>query len=593
MLANRSTRRFVLACLSVLVLTGGMSARAQTATSGEDPFGVGATDGRRLGLRQGRILGRAQALYGSFRDGFRQGLEEAREADRGRGRVEQARLAGRTRGLASGEPSGRDAGAAAALASWLEQGKSRPLPATVAPDAPDVDAPPACAAAQPIGLPLGREVRVVIDPEGLEIRESPVEVDSFDLAYPSRDDLRTRARAAGATAEAVGFWVRDYKFAFQSAWNEAFTDQRSGTPLGERDELESLGLQIGRKEGDRRLACKAGQATWQEGYERAWAESWSSAFMEGWNATDERHGKRAVVVVLDPRLIDASGDGLLEPGEGLRLEARLVNAGAVEARRSAGSWGALRGLESEGHLEGGLAPGQSRDLKLDLGSVDPQAPTGTSVVVRIRGLGSQAQTLNQRLGRPARIEAAKTELATDKGRLVARIEARILSTSPASSRAKLVLAGRGGESEVGRLKDGEAKSVELVLPASLPERIGARVTGVFVLRTSEGQPWHAGRWAASLGVLEATALAATGDAPAELDALLLEHLAAEWDSAMTGDPKAPLPEGLTIHAAGFAGLPRKAQQRLERQVTAPLLEHVDGSSGPKRLKKRVRQLFAS
>ena len=42
--------------------------------------------------------------------------------------------------------------------------------------------------------------------------------------------------------------------AFQSAWNQSFASQRSGTSLEAKGRMESIGLELGRKEGARRLA---------------------------------------------------------------------------------------------------------------------------------------------------------------------------------------------------------------------------------------------------------------------------------------------------------------------------------------------------
>jgi hypothetical protein len=296
--------------------------------------------------------------------------------------------------------------------------------------------------------------------------------------------------------------------------------------------------------------------------------------------------------VQDARIVDASGDGLLEPGEAAFLQARLVNAGAAEAKRAAGSWGAVRGFESEGHLEGGLSPGHVRDLKIDLGPADPTAPPGTSVVVHLRGMGSKQQTLSERLGRPARIEKAEAELSIENGRLVAQVEATIASTSPASARAELELAGDGASAPVGRLEGGESRTVRLRVPAEVPDELGSVATGVFVLRTGEGQPWHAGRWAAEFGLEEATTLAGAGDAPAEIGARLVAHLAAAWNVAAAGDPKAELPAELTSYASLLRVLPKKARQRVDERVTAPLLRHLEEHSGPKRLRKRAKELLA-
>lgn len=560
-------------------------------SSGEDPFGVGATDGRRLGLSQGRVEGRAQALFASFRAGFEQGLAEANEQGASGALAARFRNEGRTKGEALGKESGLTAGATAALDGWLARAPERP--AVEAPAAPADEAVALCTDAQPRQLPLVREVTVEINPDGLETGESPIEVDAFDLDYPSQDNLRSRARAAGAVSEAVDFWVRDYKFAFQSAWLESFNDERSGTPVGDRKELEVVGLTMGREEGERRLACDSGQAHWRDGLESGWASGWRAGFDEAWTATNERHEKRAVVVLRDARLSDASGDGVFEPGEGLILTAELVNAGAVEARRSAGTWSGLRGIESEGHFDGGLAAGASRPLRVELGKVDPQAPPETSVVVRVRGLGSEAEVLNERLGRPAHIAALEGRLATDGGRIVVHVEAQVRSLSPESSRAELVLAGNGVTKKAGRLKGDETKRLSLVLPAKLPERVGPPVTGLLILRTEDGQPWHARRWSAPNGVIEAAVLAASSDAPSGAAGRLVEHLATEWNAVSSSGRSAELPLALRTYAAGITGLPRKAKERLDRLVTAPLLERIDKAGSPKRLRKRARELLAS
>lgn len=381
--ARSAVRVLVAATWLALALPAG----AQVNSGGENPSAVGATDGRRLGLQQGRTIGRAQALFESYQLGFRQGLDEAASAGVV-GRLEtQFGQAGRTRGLSDGTSAGSDAGSAAAVESWLSTGRPAKRLARTAPDVPDSDAGTVCPAARPIRLDLARDISVDVDPEGLESAESPIVIDSFELDWAPIHDLRNRARAAGATAEAVLFWVRDYKFAFQSAWNQAFENERSGTSVPDRKDMERRGLASGRREGERRLRCNKGVELWRQGYETGWTEGWAAGFDESVTETNARHAKRAVVLLQEPRLVEASGDGLFEPGEELRLQARLVNAGAVAANRSAGSWGAVRGLESEGHFAGELAPGESRELDVALGAIDAAAPPGTSVVVRVRGLG--------------------------------------------------------------------------------------------------------------------------------------------------------------------------------------------------------------
>lgn len=577
------------ACVALLAGAGAVEAQG----SGEVAAEVGATDGRRLGLTQGRTLGRAQALYQAFHEGFGQGLEEARASGGRDAVVEAFRARGRTAGETAGAAAGREAGAAEALEGWLA-GSGRPGRVTKRdrPAPPPAQAPAACRPAAPLLLPLDSDIKVEINPDGLEKRESPVVVDSFDLAFPLEDDLRNRARAAGAVSHAVDFWVRDYKDAFQSAWNQTFENERSGTSLDAKNDLRSLGLDIGRKEGERRRGCEIGEREWVQGFEAAWSEAYGTAFDEAWDETDARHAKRAVVVLRDARLVDASGDGLLEPGEAARIEGRLINAGALGTQRSSGSWGALRGFESEGHFEGDLGPGESRDLAIDLGPSDASAPPGTSVVVRLRGMGSEPITLSERLGRPARIEGAEAQLALDGGRLVARIEATIASTSPASARAELELAGEGAVSPVGRLAGGQSRTLTLTMPADLPNTIGALATGVFVLRTRDGQPWHAGRWSAPFGPAEAAALAGQRDAPAALSALLIEHLSTEWDATTALESPTELPEGFAAYAAARESLPQDDRRRLDQAVTAPLLRHVEDRSGPKRLRKRARELLA-
>lgn len=573
---------------AAIALTAGLQAAPAAAQNNENPFEEGATEGRLLGLRQGRVEGRAQALYDAFVEGFRQGLEEARTA--GAGRNAEAVAAGRAEGASAGRSVGRTAGEQAARRAWLSA--ARPAAPQAAPEPPA--APPSAGAApcpppRTVRLGLVRGLSVELELEGLEGRESPVRVDEFDIDYPSEERLRQRARDAGATAEAITDWVRDYKFAFQSAWHDAFENERAGTPVGDRKELRTVGLEEGRREGERRLACEAGPEDFRHGFEGGWSEAWREGWQEGWAEADERHRKRAVVALEDAALLDGNGDGLFEPGEAVSLRATLVNAGSKEAVRAAGSWEGLRGLEGEGHFDGGLGPGERREIELPLGAIDAQAPPGTSLVVQVRGLGSEERVLTARLGRPARIAAVEARLGLRSGVLVAALEVSVEALSAAAERSRLELATSADGEKLGRLPAAGTKTVRMETPAQPPEHLGAAVTGVLVLRTVEGEPWDATRWSAPLGVGTAVALASAPKSPPELARLLLEGLASEWAAASEeAERDDALPERLQAFAQARAALAGDERRRLDAGVTAPLLERIDGSEAPRRLRRGAR-----
>ena len=103
------------------------------------------------------------------------------------------------------------------------------------------------------------------------------------------------------------------------------------------------------------------------------------------------------------------------------------------------------------------------------------------------------------------------------------------------------------------------------------------------------------QWTAAPLLLTPIALLAPGseDAPPAVAALLVEHLAGAWAAALAEDRTAELPEELRRYAAAGAGLPKKAQARLERSVAAPLLERIDDRTAPKRLRKQARELLQS
>ena len=172
---------------------------------------------------------------------------------------------------------------------------------------------------------------------------------------------------------------------------------------------------------------------------------------------------------------------------------------------------------------------------------------------------------------------------------MARLEVGVESLSAASGRARLELATSAGETRVGRLPAGGSKSLQLEAPARLPERFGAAATGVLVLRTTEGEPWDAARWSAPLGLEAAVVLASASAAPPELGGLLLEALATDWETrAAEAERGDELPARLQAFAAAREALTGEERRRLDEVVTGPLLERIDRSEAPRRLRRDAR-----
>jgi hypothetical protein len=509
------TRPSVLALALSLALFG-VRASAQSHGGGdpsatpEDHGAIeGRVEGRRQGLEIGQDQGRAQALARAWMRGFREGLERAsswsRDASWDEGLSEGLRP-GRAEGLDAGRPRGSSAAAAAYLRL-----QGRPTLVSEAAPEPPVPPPPplhpACAEPASIVLRFNPRRSVELRPHELGEEESPLGWDEPRPDYPGESSLRDRARNDGYEGDAMDGWIRGYKTTFKSEFQQAFRNTRDMTPGHLLRDWEAEGEIEGRREGRRRRSCDDFVRGFATGWRDGFGEGFDRGFAEGWDAESQRHDDNAVVRVLSARLIDETADGVIEPGEGVRAEIEIANAGLVEAARSALAYEGVRTLHARGEAGAPLPAQSRRAVRLDLGRADEGAPFGAGIEVALRGLNGDAQALTATIGRPVVIDAIEPRLGVADGELVLRLRTTIASV--ATKEAERGLALRAGEvsSPLGVVTAGERRDVDLILPASA-SWLAETSTGRVELRAGD-ETWLRRDWALAPAFGDSLQVAAT------------------------------------------------------------------------------------
>jgi hypothetical protein len=554
-------------------------------TSSASPVDAGARDGRNTALRDGMDLGRAQAFYGRWLRGFRASLDEMSDPELQDQVLKPLSERAEAAALDLGRKAGERAGGEALTAAWIAAGKK---PGRVDPQVPE--GPPLtsgsgpCLPAEMLTLVVDERRTLRLDPDGLERRESPLARVSFEYPYAGEADLRQRARNEGMSSHAVDLWVRDYKQAFATSYEEVFGNQRDSAPVPRVEEFHAMGRQAGRKEAARRIACRDAGASASTAHARAWQRSWLSSFDQGWKSAASRHADQAVVLVESTELLDADGDGLFQPGEAVRLRVTYLNAGSEAVSRSAGRWTALRGLTGEGRLAGELAPGERRSEEFDLGASPLTAPVRSSLVVRLRALGGHGATATARLGRPAELMSVQAEVSVKDGVSGCLLRVEVMSRQDVQG---LSLMHGDETTTLERLGGNKTTHAEVFVPGPAGGLFGQHAGRVRLLGPDDA-PWSsrsyhlaASGWSRRLDLLQHL------DNPSVAAEALGLQLVHELEESLRtgGTDELPMFDELQ---ARMPSLSTRSRASLEDGALRPWLQRTDGSDVSKRLRRRLR-----
>ena len=597
--------RLAVALVSLAVVAlGSGSARAQAQAASNRPSGAedagareGQSEGRLEGLEVGRDEGRDQAYGEAWLRGFRRGLTQEdtwrRDTARDEGLSEGERP-GRATGLGVGHERGRDACAAAFLRL---QGRPSIVtePAPPAPPPPPPPLHPACAEPPVLTLQFSGNRSAQVRRQDCENGAAPLGWDVPRPDYPDAGSLRDRARLAGFEDDALEAWMRGYKTAFKSEFTEAYRTTRDQAPAESVRRWERDGENEGRREGERRRAC----ADFARGYEQGWREGFDvgfeRGFIEAWDETDRRHSDNPVVRILSSRLLDESRDGVIEPGEGLRAELDVANAGLRDSSAAPVVFEGARTVSARGALSPELRAQSRRTDVVDLGRADEGAPFGAGVEVRLRGENGDELALTGLVGRPVVIDSTDARLDVVGGELVTRVRARIASVAERDADRSLSVAAAGGASvELGTVRARELRDVDLVLPAQA-SAVAETSSGSVELRSGETtwmrRDWtHEPRFGDAL--LTAARLPAGSAQLSDALTALSRRLHAELARAMD-DPKLyrRLDDGsdLAELARVRPQLPAATRSDVESRLTRPLLQQADARSTPRKVRRAIRE----
>ncbi len=596
-------RWWLTAVLSLVAAAPAMDTRAQadgigTTEPGPEAQGQieGRVDGRRAGISAGADIGRAQATLDAWLVGFRRGLDRERSWQQ-QGAWDDGIVAGERPGRASGHDAGRDRGKAA-----CDAGFARLLgrPVYVAPEPPSAPAPPpppthaACNEPDEIALRLPAGRRVSVRPADAERRESPLGWDVPAPDYPDKTTLRNRASLDGHEGDAMNAWIRGYKDGFREEWHQAFLHQRDTVSASLVRTWETDGLAAGRIEGARRRACEDFAAGFAHGFRQGFEQGFSRGFAEGWAESEAVHLRNPVVRVEHAVLLDATGDGVVEPGESITLEIVVANAGEEDAAVDAATWEGVRAVAGRGSIGRPVASRARRTERIELGPVQPGAPFGATVEVTVRGLNGDVRPVIAPVSRPVVIDTVAADFAVRDGALVASVRPRAISqaTQPAD-RALAVIAG-DARVELGVVRPSAIAEPELIVPVD-PASLASRATGDVELRSGT-ETWMRKAWTAETAYDAAIALACRLPAasPARHAALgaLGARLMAELDRAMD-EPKLYARAGddsdLARLAVALAALEPASRADVERRIVAPARARGEAKSAPRRVRKAVRE----
>lgn len=563
------------------------------------PEDVGATegriDGRREGLEAGKNEGRAQVLSQAWLRGFRSGLTRhgtwRRDASWDLGLAE-----GERPGLALGLESGQARGRVAAADAFLRL-LGRPAFMSEAPPAPPMPPPPpgysACEPPRRVRLQLTHRISHEMDPADCEEHEPPFDRDPRPN-FPDTSDLRQRAREDGFQGDAVEAWLRGYKTLFRSEFSSAYRAQREMVSDRLVREWEDEGEIEGRREGERRRACENFATGYVQGWRDGFARGWERGFAESWADEERIHLENPVVRIVSARLVDESGDGVIEPGEGVRAELALANAGMQPSRGEVLDWEGITSLTNRGAVSGTL-PAQSRlEERLELGRVPEHALFGAGIEVGLRAANGDSRLLEDRVGRPVVLEGATARLDVADGRLVARVNALIANVATRDADRALSARASGSTTSLGVVQAGERRNVELMVPAP-SAWLAEPASGSVELRSGDTtwmlRDWnHAPRFGDSLQV---AARLPTGSAGLD-EALvsLSRRLMAELERAMN-DPRLynRLDDGsdLAELARVRSTLPAATRADVEARLSRPLMQHAEAKGTPRKVRRAIRQ----
>lgn len=579
-------------CLVLAALSPPAAAQLQGGLQG-GADGAGYADGIREGRLEGRVdgtnLGRDQELVKAFVDAFRVGLGDVREGIPAALRELASEMAA-AQAREQGEREGRRAGRAAAATA---DGRT-----VAAPSPPTVEVPPlpvtldACRPPEPIVLTLASEREVEMHLALLPDEGSGLDYEIPEPRVPSINSLRQRARTQERymRGEDIDLYAAWYQRGYRHGYAETFHEERRNLSGEKRRRMTAAGTELGRAEAERRLACEIQPAAWREAWLSAHAASWEAAYREAFATASAARRAGPFVVAHAARLLDGNGDGVLEPGEDVVLEAVLENLGREATGDDAGAWRGLRGVEGSGRLGPAPSAGERRELRLVLGPVDVRARVASSVVVRLDPVGSGATNVIAKVARPLALERAEAGLMAQDGALGARVSATVRASATARVPAGVSLRSGDATATVPEVAPGGTASVDLIVPvASATEPV------VLGLEGPDGRTWEERRTVPVTDTAALVRLVSGLDAPGPVVAAVRIRLADELERLMA-TPEAledpTVPREIRAYAEALEDLPAASRQLFGAEVSRPLRQLADQPDVPRRLRRTVKGLLS-
>ncbi|MEM7246267.1 MAG: hypothetical protein AAF533_13040 [Acidobacteriota bacterium] len=554
----------------------------------ESGWRLGAEAGRRDGDRLGRSEGRRRILVGAFQDGFRDAA--CRPVDRHdlRDARAEGRAAGEQRGAFAGRELGLEDGWDSAAEGFLAL---RGVPREGVVSAPRVEpsTPPevaCCRQPGPISIDVPGCAAVSVPIRRLE--RSGRCLDEVKPCPPGGKRRRKLAREAGfVTDEDQHHFADAYERGYLRAWHRSF-ERGCDVSSGELRRYERRGFRAGRDEAVRRASCEAHRREYHLSYEQAFADGYAEGHHESFGAAVQHHRKNPVVYLTDAALVDADEDGILEPGETVRLVGRLVNAGLARLRDGL-DWSAsgVSVTHPRGPIAQGLRGQTAREIDARLLVVDETAPVGRTLVVTFDT--DEATELRHRVRRPLGLDAVSVELGSHRGELALMTTVRCHNRSTRRLDRDLVIAADGVERRLPVLAAGETTLLEL--PVVIDARQLADKQLPLTVELSEGPlPWERQRVRHDVDVRRLLAVMGRLDDPLALFPVVQERLHDEFSWALS-EPRrfAKLKERsqLAVVATGIGLLPDRLRVRFMDEVIAPLYE----TSQAKRVPRKVRRAW--
>jgi hypothetical protein len=587
------------------------TARAQYRLQGSTPaessgLENGYVDGELAGRVDGAREGRLRDVLLAWNEGFRDGVAAtpASEAWRASDAAEMGRRAGLPLGRDRGLAAGREAGRAACAQGWARL-QGAPAVPTGAP-APPAGEPPetpmfsACQPPAPIRVAAGPDSAALdLDPSRADTTPVTVGEETVEPPYPTEEWLRNEARRLGFDlGEIVDFWVTSYKRAFRDAYLDAYSRAASELGAGGLARARESGRASGVAEAERRRACAAFTSGHLRGWQEGWVEGFAAGHAEGWAEIDARHASGPVLHVDRFELLDASGDGVIEPGEELTLALVIANAGSADSGEALARWRGIRGVRREGVLTGSVASGARRKEVVALGAVDAKAPVGAAILVDV--LPSEAlavQEIRAQVRRPVTIGAASARLEASS-RATPRVVVEATLECLATKDVERELHVSSGEAEVviDRMAAGSTRTIRLEREVTPEAAVQAEVAVEAVLADAAGATWVRRGVAVPVSMESAVAIASSLGSPASVAPALASRLRREAEAA-AADPElyARLGSGseLAQWSRAVGALPAPARAALADAVAAPVLAWAEASDAPRPVRRALRDALGA